>query len=81
VISSRSADIDSTINQVYGYVKQGAEYGYTTVRGPTQLSLPVVTVLPGWHVPHGADQTDYPGQAAGPDQVHELPLGSTLGNT
>lgn len=27
-------DVDSTINRVYGYTKQGADYGYTRVRGP-----------------------------------------------
>jgi len=26
-------DVDSTINRVYGYAKQGADYGYTRVRG------------------------------------------------
>jgi len=44
-------DIDSTINQVYGYAKQGAEYGYTTVRGlhpligavSTPIAAPVIT--------------------------------------
>ena len=44
-------DIDSTINQVYGYAKQGAEYGYTTVRGlhpligavSTPIAAPIIT--------------------------------------
>jgi hypothetical protein len=26
-------DVDSTISRVYGYAKQGADYGYTRVRG------------------------------------------------
>ena len=44
-------DVDSTVNRVYGYAKQGAEYGYTRVRGlhpllasvSTPLAAPVIT--------------------------------------
>jgi hypothetical protein len=44
-------DVDSTINRVYGYQKQGAEYGYTRVRGlhpllatvSTPIAAPVIT--------------------------------------
>lgn len=43
-------DVDSTINRVYGYAKQGADYGYTRVRGlhpllatiSTPISAPVI---------------------------------------
>ncbi|MGH3916613.1 MAG: IS1380 family transposase [Pseudonocardiaceae bacterium] len=43
-------DVDSTIEQVYGYQKQGAEYGYTRVRGlhpllatlSTPIAAPVI---------------------------------------
>jgi Transposase DDE domain group 1 len=43
-------DVDSTINRVYGYAKQGAEYGYTRVRGlhpllatlSTPIAAPVI---------------------------------------
>jgi hypothetical protein len=36
-------DVDSTISQVYGYQKQGAEYGYTRVRGLHPLLATVST--------------------------------------
>jgi hypothetical protein len=43
-------DVDSTITRVYGYAKQGAEYGYTRVRGlhpllatlSTPIAAPVI---------------------------------------
>jgi Transposase DDE domain group 1 len=43
-------DVDSTINRVYGYAKQGADYGYTRVRGlhpllatlSTPIAAPVI---------------------------------------
>jgi Transposase DDE domain group 1 len=43
-------DVDSTINRVYGYTKQGADYGYTRVRGlhpllatlSTPIAAPVI---------------------------------------
>lgn len=43
-------DVDSTINRVYGYDKQGADYGYTRVRGlhpllatlSTPIAAPVI---------------------------------------
>jgi hypothetical protein len=43
-------DVDSTINRVYGYAKQGADYGYTKVRGlhpllatlSTPIAAPVI---------------------------------------
>jgi hypothetical protein len=36
-------DLDSTIEQVYGYAKQGAEHGYTRVRGLHPLLATVST--------------------------------------
>ena len=36
-------DVDSTVNRVYGYQKQGAEYGYTRVRGLHPLLATVST--------------------------------------
>ena len=44
-------DVDSTVKRVYGYRKQGADYGYTRVRGlhpllatvSTPLAAPVIT--------------------------------------
>jgi hypothetical protein len=44
-------DVDSTVKRVYGYAKQGADYGYTRVRGlhpllatvSTPLAAPVIT--------------------------------------
>jgi hypothetical protein len=38
-------DLDSTIEQVYGYAKQGAEYGYTRVRGLHPLLATVSTPI------------------------------------
>jgi hypothetical protein len=38
-------DLDSTIKQVYGYAKQGAEYGYTRVRGLHPLVATVSTPI------------------------------------
>lgn len=38
-------DLDSTIEQVYGYAKQGAEYGYTRVRGLHPLVATVSTPI------------------------------------
>ncbi|HEY2763844.1 MAG TPA: IS1380 family transposase [Pseudonocardiaceae bacterium] len=38
-------DVDSTIEQVYGYQKQGAEYGYTRVRGLHPLLATVSTPI------------------------------------
>jgi hypothetical protein len=38
-------DVDSTINRVYGYHKQGAEYGYTRVRGLHPLLATVSTPI------------------------------------
>ena len=38
-------DVDSTINRVYGYQKQGAEYGYTRVRGLHPLLATVSTPI------------------------------------
>jgi hypothetical protein len=38
-------DVDSTVNQVYGYQKQGADYGYTRVRGLHPLLATVSTPL------------------------------------
>jgi hypothetical protein len=38
-------DVDSTINRVYGYAKQGAEYGYTRVRGLHPLLATVSTPI------------------------------------
>jgi DDE family transposase len=48
--SSAFLDVDSTINRVYGYAKQGADYGYTRVRGlhpllatlSTPITAPVI---------------------------------------
>lgn len=38
-------DVDSTINRVYRYAKQGADYGYTRVRGLHPLAAtPIDTV-------------------------------------
>jgi hypothetical protein len=38
-------DVDSTVTQVYGYAKQGAEYGYTRVRGLHPLLASVSTPI------------------------------------
>jgi hypothetical protein len=38
-------DVDSTIERVYGYQKQGAEYGYTRVRGLHPLLATVCTPI------------------------------------
>jgi hypothetical protein len=38
-------DVDSTIERVYGYQKQGAEYGYTRVRGLHPLLATVSTPI------------------------------------
>jgi hypothetical protein len=38
-------DVDSTINRVYGYAKQGADYGYTKVRGLHPLLATVSTPI------------------------------------
>lgn len=38
-------DLDSTIEQVHGYAKQGAEYGYTRVRGLHPLLATVSTPI------------------------------------
>lgn len=38
-------DVDSTINRVYGYQKQGAEHGYTRVRGLPPLLATVSTPI------------------------------------
>jgi Family of unknown function (DUF6444) len=38
-------DVDSTIEQVYGYQKQGADYGYTRVRGLHPLLATVSTPI------------------------------------
>jgi hypothetical protein len=38
-------DIDSTVNRVYGYAKQGADYGYTRVRGLHPLLATVSTPI------------------------------------
>jgi hypothetical protein len=38
-------DVDSTINRVYGYQKQGAEHGYTRVRGLHPLLATVCTPI------------------------------------
>jgi hypothetical protein len=43
--SSAFLDVDSTIEQVYGYQKQGAEYGYTRVRGLPPLLARVSTPI------------------------------------
>lgn len=48
--SSAFLDVDSTISRVYGYAKEGADYGYTRVRGlhpllatlSTPIAAPVV---------------------------------------
>jgi hypothetical protein len=52
-------DLDSTIEQVYGYAKQGAEYGYTRVRGlhplVATLSTPIAApVIVGTRLRRGA---------------------------
>jgi hypothetical protein len=39
-------DVDSTINRVYGYAKQGADYGYTRVRGLHPLLATISTRSP-----------------------------------
>jgi hypothetical protein len=38
-------DVDSTISRVYGYAKEGAEYGYTRVRGLHPLLATVSTPI------------------------------------
>ncbi|MGH3782304.1 MAG: IS1380 family transposase [Pseudonocardiaceae bacterium] len=38
-------DVDSTISRVYGYAKQGADYGYTRVRGLHPLLATVSTPI------------------------------------
>lgn len=38
-------DVDSTINRVYGYAKQGADYGYTRVRGLHPLLATISTPI------------------------------------
>jgi hypothetical protein len=38
-------DVDSTINRVYGYAKQGADYGYTRVRGLHPLLVTLSTPI------------------------------------
>ena len=38
-------DVDSTINRVYGHAKQGADYGYTRVRGLHPLLATVSTPI------------------------------------
>jgi Transposase DDE domain group 1 len=38
-------DVDSTISRVYGYAKQGAEYGYTRVRGLHPLLATISTPI------------------------------------
>jgi DDE family transposase len=52
-------DLDSTIEQVYGYAKHGAEYGYTRVRGlhplVATLSTPIAApVIVGTRLRRGA---------------------------
>jgi hypothetical protein len=52
-------DVDSTINRVYGYAKQGADYGYTRVRGLHPLlatvSTPIATpVIAGTRLRRGS---------------------------
>ena len=44
-IPTRFVDVDSTINRVYGYAKQGAHYGYTRVRGLHPLLATVLTPI------------------------------------
>jgi len=43
--SSAFLDVDSTISRVYGYVKAGADYGYTRVRGLHPLLATVSTPI------------------------------------
>jgi hypothetical protein len=38
-------DVDSTINRVYGYAKEGADYGYTRVRGLHPLLATISTPI------------------------------------
>jgi hypothetical protein len=38
-------DVDATINRVYGYAKQGADYGYTRVRGLHPLLATISTPI------------------------------------
>jgi hypothetical protein len=38
-------DVDSTITRVYGYAKEGADYGYTRVRGLHPLLATVSTPI------------------------------------
>ena len=38
-------DVDSTISRVYGYAKQGADYGYTRVRGLHPLLATISTPI------------------------------------
>jgi hypothetical protein len=38
-------DVDSTISRVYGYAKQGADYGYTRVRGLHPLLATISTAI------------------------------------
>lgn len=40
-------DVDSTINRVYGYAKQGADYGYTRLRGVHPLLATISTPIAG----------------------------------
>jgi hypothetical protein len=52
-------DLDSTIERVYGYAKQGAEYGYTRVRGLHPLLATICTpvaspVIAGTRLRRGA---------------------------
>jgi hypothetical protein len=52
-------DVDSTINRVYGYAKQGADYGYSRVRGLhpllATLSTPIAApVIAGSRLPRGS---------------------------
>jgi hypothetical protein len=43
--SSAFLDVDSTISRVYGYAKQGADYGYTRVRGLHPLLATISTPI------------------------------------
>jgi hypothetical protein len=44
-VSSAFLDVDSTINRVYGYAKQGADFGYTRVRGVHPLLVTLSTPI------------------------------------
>jgi hypothetical protein len=56
-------DVDSTISRVYGYAKQGADYGYTRVRGLhpllATLSTPIAApVIAGTRLRRGSAGSD-----------------------